>query len=287
MTDQSHKKSKRTAFSGNHQRSWLWGRHAVCETLLSAKWPVIELFATQFAFDESSTLLNDKRNEGMPVVIVDATRLEQLCRSTEHQGLVARLGEFPYQTMATLEHLIHLAIAAQANQNASLSAAATLPPLVVICDRIQDTFNFGAILRCCDGARVAAVIVGDHAQAEVTPHVARSSSGAVNHIPIVKTQNLLNAAKFAKSLGLQLVAADANTKTSVWNSQLRKPTALIIGSEAHGIAPDLLGICDQQLCIPMLGQVTSLNAAVAAGILLYEIRRQQLASIITGAGGDR
>jgi len=275
MTDQSRKKTKRTTFSGNHQRSWLWGHHAVCETLLSAKWPVIEIFATSTAFDQSSTLLLAKRNEGIPVVIADAARLEQLSRSTEHQGLVARLGEFPYQTMETLERLIRPAIAAHTKRDENSSGAMALPPLVVICDRIQDTFNFGAILRCCDGASVAAVIIGDHAQAEVTPHVARSSSGAVNHVSIVKTKNLLSAAEFIKSQGLQLLAADANTKTSVWDSDLGSPLALIIGSEAHGVHPDLLSICDQQVCIPMQGQVTSLNAAAAAGILLFEIRRQQ------------
>ena len=276
MVEPSRRKKKQSSFSGNHQRSWLWGHHAVCETLMSGKWPVLEIFATQEAFEQSSNLLITKLNDGIPVEIVAASRLDQLSKSTEHQGLVARLGLFPYQTMETVEHLIQMAIAEHASQGVNASAADSLPPLIVICDRIQDTFNFGAILRCCDGANVVAVIVGELAQAEVTPHVARSSSGAVNHIPIVKTPNLVNAAKFTKSLGLQLVAADANTKASVWNSQLHNPTALIIGSEAHGVHPDLLNICDQQLCIPMYGQVTSLNAAVAAGILLYEIRRQQV-----------
>ena len=276
MVEPSRRKKKQSSFSGNHQRSWLWGHHAVCETLMSGKWPVLEIFATQEAFEQSSNLLITKLNDGIPVEIVAASRLDQLSKSTEHQGLVARLGLFPYQAMETVEHLIQMAIAEHASQGVNASVADALPPLIVICDRIQDTFNFGAILRCCDGANVVAVIVGEHAQAEVTPHVARSSSGAVNHIPIVKTPNLVNAAKFTKSLGLQLVAADANTKASVWNSQLHNPTALIIGSEAHGVHPDLLNICDQQLCIPMYGQVTSLNAAVAAGILLYEIRRQQV-----------
>lgn len=280
MVEPSRRKNKQSSFSGNHQRSWLWGHHAVCETLMSGKWPVLEVFATQEAFEQSSNLLITKRNKGIPVEIVAASRLEQLSRSTEHQGLVARLGSFPYQTMETFEHLIQKAIAAHTSQGANASVGDSLPPLIVICDRIQDTFNFGAILRCCDGANVVAVIVGEHAQAEVTPHVARTSSGAVNHIPIVKTPNLVSAAKSIKSLGLQLVAADANTKASVWNSQLHNPTALVIGSEAHGVHPDLLSTCDQQLCIPMYGRVTSLNAAVAAGILLYEIRRQQVTSIL-------
>jgi 23S rRNA (guanosine2251-2'-O)-methyltransferase len=279
MVEPSRKKSKKGTFSGNHQRSWLWGHHAVCETLRSGKWPVIEIFATPDAFEQSSALLLAKRKEGVPVDIVAAPRLEQLSRSTEHQGLVARLGEFPYQTQDNLERMLRQAITAHANQEVTASGDTVLPPLVVICDRIQDTFNFGAILRCCDGASVIAVIIGDHCQADVTPHVARSSSGAVNHIPIIKVADLFRAAEFVKQLGLQLIAADANAKTSVWNSKLSGATALVIGSEAHGIEPEFLAICDQRVCIPMQGQVTSLNAAVAAGILLYEIRRQQLSHL--------
>ncbi|HBJ38124.1 MAG TPA: 23S rRNA (guanosine(2251)-2'-O)-methyltransferase RlmB [Planctomycetaceae bacterium] len=264
-TDQSGpKRKKRNDFSGNHQRGWMWGHHAVIETLATGTWPAIELYANQKAFDEFSDLITAKQQAGIRFELVNSDRLEQLCGSSEHQGLVARMGAFPYQTLESLT--------IQLDRSESDSAAV---PLVVICDRLQDAFNFGAVLRCCDGANVLAVIVGDHSQAEVTPHVARSSSGAVNHLTIVQVADLIATSLALKELGLQLVAADANTKTNVWSAKLTGPTALIIGSEAHGICEPLLEICDQRLCIPMQGKVTSLNAAVAAGILLYEIRRQQ------------
>ena len=284
MVDPSRKKNKKAKnkkgnYSGNHQRGWLWGHHAVTETLMTGKWPVNEIYANQKAFDQFSDLLRDKQAGGIPLEIVDNARLEQLSRSSEHQGLVVRLGGFPYQTLESFTQLLVRSLAAHANAAANSPRSATPPPLVVICDRLQDTFNFGAILRCCDGASVVGVIVGDHSQAEVTPHVARSSSGAVNHIPIVKVSDLLGTAQFVKEQGVQLVAADSNTETSAWNSQLGGATALVIGSEATGIQPDLLAICDQRVCIPMQGKVTSLNAAVAAGILLYEIRRQQAAPL--------
>ena len=279
MVEQTRTKTKKSTFSGNHQRSWLWGHHAVCETLLAGKWPVIEIFASPEAFEQSSELLLAKRKEGIPVEIIATSRLEQLSRSTEHQGVVVRLGPFPYQTVEAFGKILSQAVAAHANDTSSESGLAALQPLVVICDRIQDTFNFGAILRCCDGANVVGVVVGDRCQAEVTPHVARSSSGAVNHIPIIKVADLVASTAFVKELGLQVVAADANSQTSVWNSQLSCPTALVIGSEATGIQPQLLEICDQRLRIPMQGQVQSLNAAVATGILLYEIRRQQLSHV--------
>jgi 23S rRNA (guanosine2251-2'-O)-methyltransferase len=223
-------------------------------------------------------LLQAKRGAGIPVQIVDSERLEQLCRSSEHQGLVARMGDYPYRSIEQFEQELADKSAMAVGATGAASNGTELTPLIVICDRIQDTFNFGAILRCCDGASVLAVVVGDRAQALVTPHVARSSAGAVNHIAVVQSPDLIATARRLQSLGWQLVAADCNATQRVWESPLKGSTALIIGSEAHGICPELLEICDQRVRIPMHGQVTSLNAAVAAGILLYEIRRQQLSA---------
>lgn len=268
-------KSKK--FSGNHQRGWLWGHHAVIETLMNGNWPVLEIFASAQAALQHATVLRSQESEGVPLEIVSSDRLEQLSRSSEHQGLVIRLGQFPYQSMETFSTVLADSIARDRQQVKAMPPVP--PPLVVICDRIQDTFNFGAILRCCDGANVDGVIVGDRGQAEVTPHVARSSSGAVNHIPIVKVSDLLESARFIKQQGFRLAAADANANTSVWHAPLGGPIGLVIGSEATGISTDLQSICDQKLWIPMLGKVTSLNAAVATGILLYEIRRQQISAV--------
>ena len=274
MVEPPRKKSKKRLFSGNHQRSWLWGYHAVTETLLTGRWPVIEIFSNQQAFEKSSELLLAKKNSGIPFTVVDSSRLEELAQSRDHQGLVIRLGQFPYQNIETFTSVIKQAIADQSLDGSNQSDRNTPRPLVVICDRIQDSFNYGAILRSCDGASVIGVIVGSQGQADVTPHVVRSSSGAVNHIPIVRTDDLIHAARLMQGQGLQLVAADANTQTSVWDSEISGATALVIGSEATGISPELLSICNKKICIPMQGKVTSLNAAVAAGILLYEIRRQ-------------
>ncbi|TWT52837.1 putative TrmH family tRNA/rRNA methyltransferase [Rubripirellula amarantea] len=272
MAKSKRKSKSKAGYSGNHQRGWLWGHHAVTETLTTGTWPVREIYATSAAMDRFSDLLQAKQSEGIPLEVVDGARLEQLSGSSEHQGLVIRLGAFPYQTLDQL-----LSRFDQPNENSSV-------PLVVICDRLQDAFNFGAILRCCDGASAVGVIVGDHAQAEVTPHVVRSSSGAVNHLAIAKVTDLIATANLLKDKGVQVIAADSNTQTSVWDSNLSGPTALVIGSEATGIEPELLAMCDQRVCIPMQGKVTSLNAAVAAGILLYEIRRQQ--HCVAGTSGD-
>lgn len=267
MKEPARKPAKKKSFSGNHQRSWLWGRHAVLETLQADRWPVLEIYVSPEALEQSSDLLDRQRRAGVPIEVVSATRLEQLCRSSEHQGHVIRMGSFPYLPLDQLASDVRRGITEQVFP----------PPLVVMCDRIQDTFNFGAILRCCDGAGALAVVVGEQHQAEVTPHVARASSGAANHVPVARVGDTACAIGLLKSCGLQAVAADANVEQSIWHAPLAAPTVLIIGSEAHGIRPELLDQCDQRVCIPMRGQVSSLNAAVAAGIMLYEIRRQQSA----------
>ena len=229
---------------------------------------MLEIYASREAFNASAELLNAKQQTGIPVDVVTPDRLFELSKSTEHQGLVARLGPYPYRSLQSFESELRLAVASQEKSPAK-------PPLVVVCDQIQDTFNFGAILRCCDGAGVLGVIVGQRSQAEVTPHVARSSVGAVNYVPVIQAENLVTAVRSIKSIGFQVVGADGNTQKSAWTSPLNSLTALIIGSESTGISPELLAECDQRVCIPMQGHVSSLNAAVAAGILLYEIRRQQ------------
>ena len=279
MADLPPRRKKKGGYSGNHQRSWLWGHHAVCETLESGIWPVLEIFVSSEAYPQYADLLRKKQNSGVPVEVVDYSRLEQLSQSTEHQGIIARLGAYPYHSMSDFEKVLKASMSDNSAQASVSSGVGSSVPLVVICDRIQDAFNFGAILRCCEGANVTGAIVGDRNQAEVTPHVARSSSGAVNHIPITRVLNLADAIRQVKHLGLQVVAADANARTTVWESSLAQPTALLVGSEAHGIRPDLLELCDQRVIIPMLGHVSSLNVAVATGIVLYEIRRQQLAKL--------
>jgi len=148
-------------------------------------------------------ILRSKHAAGIPLEIVDNDRLQQLTGSSEHQGLAVRLGPFSYQSLDSLSTRLQR------------SPPSENVPLVVIGDRLQDGFNFGAILRYCDGVNVMAVIIGDHAQADVTPPVVRSSSGAVNHLSIVKVSSLIETVQRLKQLGFQIVAADANTDTGL------------------------------------------------------------------------
>lgn len=250
-------------YAGSHQRAWLWGRHAVLETLSAARWPVLELFTSEaLAADVQQSLWRAAARQSVPVQQVSHARLEQLCRQPDHQGVAARMGEFPLESAEDLSVAVREA------------AAATAAPLFVMLDRIQDPWNFGAILRCCDAVQASGIVIGTAFQSAVTPHVARASSGAVNHLRIFQTAELVQSASVFRQAGFRIAAASEKSPDLLWNTRLAGPLLLLIGSEAVGVAPELLACSDVQAAIPMLGSITSLNAAVAAGILLYECRRQ-------------
>lgn len=266
MSRQSDSRSKRSSgadYAGSHQRCWLWGRHAVLEALTAARWPVLELLAAaELPEPDRRKVAALATQQQLPLQTVPAARLLQLCHQPDHQGLLARMGPFPY-----------------ADQNALLSAARNAASsgrqgLFVLCDQLQDPHNFGAILRCCDAVAADGVIVGVTGQAAVTPHVARASSGAVNHLQLFQVPSLPDCLQSLQQLGYCATAASEKATHSLWAASLHGPLVLIIGSEATGISPPLLQRCDIQVGIPMQGHVGSLNAAVAAGILLYECRRQ-------------
>ncbi len=265
----SYKKGSRASkqrFSGNHQKSWLWGRHAILETIKAGRWPILEIFITEECESGDLELMALIGSRELEYEVVVASRIEQLANTNQHQGIAARMGVFEYGSGSDLESIVK-------NQKQSR------PSLFVICDQVQDAFNFGAILRCCDGAGVQAVVIGNHRQSGVTPHVARASAGAVNHVPIIRSANLADTVRWLKTQQIQFAAANEKADLPVWSGDLSKPLGLIVGSEAYGVSEELLGLCQQKIRIPMQGQVNSLNVAVATGIILYEINRQRASAL--------
>ena len=272
----SRNRRTNSGLAANHQRSWLWGRYAVLETLKAGRWPIVELFIDSNQ-PESELAEVERLSEPLEIAVerADADRLTQLSQTYEHQGFLARMGEFP------CEDLDSLMLAARTTSqfvalNSAASGSTSLAPLFVVCDRIQDAHNFGAILRSCDAMRLDGIVIGDRYQSSITPHVARSSAGAVNHQRIFRVPLLTEAVAMLKQAEFQIIAASEKSATTLWDADLAGPTVVLIGSEMSGIASELLALCETHVAIPMLGEVNSLNAAVAAGIVLYECRRQQL-----------
>lgn len=253
--------------AASHQRSWLWGRYAVTETLRSGRWPVTQLLLSEdLAESELQKVALMAAAWRIGIQRVPAKRISELCRSEDHQGFLAQMAEFPYETEADLTSLI----------STKDSGNSEFPLLLLICDRIQDAHNFGAILRTADAMGVSGVIIGPRDQVQITPHVSRASSGAVNFMRVFRVSDLGAVIATLKNSDVRVAGATEKSDRICWASSVTGPVALVVGSEAKGLSTEILNQCDLLLKIPMMGQGESLNAGVAAGILMYEIRRQQL-----------
>lgn len=257
MVDSSRRRSRR-AVMGNHNRCWIWGRNVVQETVRAGRWPILELLIGDWIDTPvAEECLQLAALHQVPVFTETEAGLTRQCHTAEHQGFAARMAPFPCQTIDALCN--------------------SLPdnPALAILDRLQDPFNFGAIIRSASTLGVDGVIIGDREQAEISSQVARSSAGAINHLPIARSSSLVGVVADLQDRGFQVIAASEKSKVPLYQADFTRPTVMMVGNEGRGIHPDLLERCDLSVSIPMSGHVGSLNAAVAAGILFYELRRQR------------
>jgi 23S rRNA (guanosine2251-2'-O)-methyltransferase len=193
----------------------------------------------------------------IPLSLEPAATLSRLCRSDEHQGYLAKMPPFPYDDA---ENLL------QDRPNRAF---------YVLLDAVQDPFNFGAILRSAEALGVDAVFVSAANQVDVTSLVVRASAGAVNHVPLAKVEDLAAWIGRLKQAGLAVVGTSPAAKRDVSQHDFRESVAVVLGNEAIGIRAEILALCDERVSIRQKGHIGSLNAAVSAGILCYEVCRQR------------
>lgn len=258
MVERYRRRKGKSELLGNHQRCWLWGRHVVTETMRAARWPVLELYLSDrlpdedLAFAEQWSQSHDRLLRKEPF-----DRLTERCHSREHQGFLAKMAAFPYDPV---EHVM---------------VAAKVPPLFGLLDGVQDPHNFGAVIRSAHVLGADALFVPSKGQVEVTALVARSSAGAVNHIPIAQADDVVALAGQLRSSGIHVIGTSQRASRSISDSDLTRGVAIVIGNEGSGIHDELLAVCDELVTIPQFGAIESLNAAVSAGILFYEVQRQR------------
>lgn len=200
------------------------------------------------------------REKGVPVQRVKSQKLNAMSQTGACQGVIALCGAAPY---SALEDLF-----AEAERKQK-------PPFFVLADEITDPHNLGAIIRSANGAGADGVIVPKNRSAGLDAAVAKASAGAVYHTKVVRVTNLAQTAESLKARGLWLAGADMAGERTLYDSDLTGPIALVVGSEGRGISRLLKEKCDFFVRIPMLGAISSLNASVAAALLLYEILRQR------------
>lgn len=236
------------------------GRNAVIEAFRSGK-TVDKLFVLDGCQDGPIlTIKREARKQNSLIKYVTKERLDQLSETGKHQGVIAYTSAYQY---AEVEDMLK-----KAREKGE-------PPFLFLLDNIEDPHNLGAIIRTANLAGAHGVIIPKNRAVGLTAAVARASAGALNYTPVAKVTNLGQTIGELKKEGLWFVCADMDG-TAMYQLDLKGPIGLVIGSEGDGVGRLVKEKCDFVASIPMKGDIDSLNASVAAGILAYEIVRQRL-----------
>ena len=235
------------------------GRNPVLEALRSGR-SVDKVYIQAGLHDGPiQTILREARKRDAIVAFVTKERLNQMSETGNHQGVIAAVASYQYSTVEDI-----LKRAEEKGED----------PFLILLDEIEDPHNLGAIIRTANLAGAHGVIITRHRAAGLTATVAKASAGAVNYTPVAKVTNLSGTIEDLKRRGLWFVCADMGG-TSMYDLDLKGPIGLVIGSEGTGVGRRVQEKCDFIASIPMKGEIDSLNASVAAGILAYEIVRQR------------
>ena len=236
------------------------GRNAISEALKSGR-TLDKVFVADGDTDRAlSRLAALAREAGAAVVQVDRRRLDQMSQTHAHQGIIAQAAAHSY---ATVEEIL---------QRAADRGEA---PLLILCDELSDPHNLGAILRTAECAGAHGVIIPKRRSVGLTAVVAKTSAGAVEHMPVARVSNLASTIEDLKRQGIWVFGTDAAGTTDLYHADFQGPTAIVIGSEGFGMSRLVAERCDLLLSIPRKGQINSLNASSAAAVLLYEAVRQR------------
>jgi 23S rRNA (guanosine2251-2'-O)-methyltransferase len=239
----------------------LFGFHAVGVRLKTAPQSIIEIYFEPTRRDARMRQFLERANEaGARLIEADGLRLAKLCGSHGHQGVAARVETLPQIT--SLDDLLD---------------TLTVPPLLLVLDGITDPHNLGACLRVADGAGAHAVIAPKDHAAGINATVAKVASGAAETMPYFMVTNLARTLNELKERSIWITGTSDDAPRTLYQVDLKGPTALVLGAEGDGMRQLTRKTCDQLVSIPMMGAVESLNVSVASGVCLYEALRQRAA----------
>ena len=235
------------------------GRNAVLEAFRSGK-PVDKLFVLDGCQDGPvRTIVREAKKHDTILNFVSKERLDQLSETGKHQGVIAHAAAYEYSEIEDM-----FALAEKRGED----------PFFILLDNIEDPHNLGAIIRTANLAGAHGVIIPTRRAVGLTATVAKTSAGALNYTPVAKVTNLAKTMEELKERGLWFVCADMGGE-SMYRMNLTGPIGLVIGNEGEGVSRLVKEKCDFVASIPMKGDIDSLNASVAAGVLAYEIVRQR------------
>jgi 23S rRNA (guanosine2251-2'-O)-methyltransferase len=232
-------------------REQVYGRRPVRE-LLRGRRGVLELWASERALRAEAWL---RETPGLRVQVRPERALTAEAGTADHQGVLAWCEPYPYADAHEL--------------------AAADEPILVCLDGVTDPHNLGAVIRAAECAGASGIVLPAHRAVRVTPVVCRSSAGAVEHLPVAIVTNLASWIRDVRRPGIWFWAATADAGTSLWSADLTGGVGLVLGAEGKGLRPLVRRACDDEVSIPLVGTIESLNVSVAAALLLFEARRQR------------
>ena len=238
---------------------FVFGRHAVVEALQTPD-RVNRVFIQEGTSGrDAAKVIELAREKGIQVQTVPKTKLEDLVGNAVHQGLVASIAAYEY---ADLEDVFK-----KAEEKGE-------DPFIVILDGVEDPHNLGSILRTADATGVHGIIIPKRRSASLTATVAKASTGAIEHVPVVRVTNLTQTIEQLKARGIWVFGTDMNgTDYRKWNTS--GPLAIVMGNEGKGVSRIVKESVDEMVTIPMVGHVQSLNASVASALMMYEVFRNR------------
>lgn len=234
------------------KRRIIYGVRAVREYLCAEPGTIDTIHALRSP--KTETLLTQAERKGIPVRWVAQAVLDALTDGGSHQGVVAQARPFPYRSLSQLLR--------------------DAPDCLLVFDEVVDPRNLGALIRTAEAARVGGVVLSRHRSAHISPSVEKTAAGATVHLDVARVGNVRQALLSLKSAGYWLVGLSPQAPHVVYDLDLRRKTAFVLGGEGGGMRPLVEKTCDYVVSVPMSGQVGSLNVSVAGGIVLYERLRQ-------------
>jgi len=240
----------------------IYGKNPIIELLSNPSSDIQELyFSRNDKSSETSEILKSARGRGIKTSSLTKENLSELCETHSHQGIAARIKDYEYHDLGDI-------ISKAKEKGEEL--------LLIILDHLEDPQNLGAVIRTADVLGAHGVVIPKDRAASVSPAVVKASAGAVSYVPVSRVVNLAKVIRDLKKDGVWIVGADSSSSSNIYREDFKNlDIALVIGNEGKGIAQNIKGECDFLVSVPQIGKVSSLNASVAAGILLYEIVRQR------------
>jgi len=238
---------------------YIYGTRAVIEAINTGKTVEKVFIKTGLNNELYQQLLSLLKEFEISFQFVPIEKINRITRKN-HQGVVAFISPIEYTNIEML-----LPVIFESGQE----------PLLLILDEITDVRNFGAIARSAECAGIHGIIIPEKGMARIGADAIKTSAGALHHVPVCKSNNLLRTIKYLKGSGIQIVAATEKADKIYTQGNFKTPVAIVMGSEESGISQSILNIADQQLKIPLFGNIESLNVSVSAALMMYEAVRQR------------